>query len=169
MSELITTIGPGDLGWIISSHGRIYSREFQFNSDFEVDIAGKAVSIVKKQDAFTRIWVKKVKKANAGSVAVSRNKEGIAFIDFLLVLEPYRKNGIARELMGTAVHHARTSGFPCVQLETYSCLKNARKLYADLGFQMIRKNRKSNLYGRQADQEFWELVLQQPGEYRLSL
>lgn len=45
---MIREIAPGDLGWIISQHGSIYAAEFGFDSDFELNIARKAVVLCEK-------------------------------------------------------------------------------------------------------------------------
>ncbi|WDP88530.1 MAG: GNAT family N-acetyltransferase [Desulfobacter sp.] len=160
MSSSIRPMGPGDMGWIISQHGLVYSNEFNFDLSFEVDIAGKAVSLCKKKDPFTRIWIKEVDGEKAGSIAISKLGEGLAFINFLMVLNRYRGRGIARQLMAFALNYAEGNGFERVRLETYSCLKAARRIYSGLGFQMSDPIRKLNKYGQRFDQEFWELALQ---------
>ncbi|EKE05303.1 MAG: hypothetical protein ACD_19C00364G0004 [uncultured bacterium] len=35
---------PGDIGWLISMHGHLYSEQFNFDSNFEIDIAKKIIS-----------------------------------------------------------------------------------------------------------------------------
>lgn len=155
----VKPFSPGDIGWIISQHGLLYAREFHFDVHFEIDISRKAVSLFDKDDPFTRIWLKEIDSKRAGSVAISKVDERVAFINFLLVLPAYRKKGIAKELMHFAIQHAETGGFEKVRLETYSCLTNGRKLYADLGFRIADPVRKLSKYGQIFHQEFWELTL----------
>ena len=160
MSASIKQIGPGDIGWIISQHGLVYSDEFNFDFNFEIDIALKIVSLCKKRDPFTRIWIKKVNGENAGSIAISKIGEKIAFINFLMVLNRYRGRGIAQALMECALNHAKINGFERISLETYSCLKSARKIYTGIGFRISDPVKQVNKYGQNFNQEFWELVLQ---------
>ncbi|WDD99926.1 GNAT family N-acetyltransferase [Thalassomonas actiniarum] len=156
---MIRTVRPGDIGWIISKHGLIYSSEFNFDLGFEVDIARKIVSLIDKKDEFTRLWLKEVDGNKAGSIAVSKGENGIAFINFVLVMDHYRGKGIARELMNCALAHAEQNGFAKVCLETYSCLTSARNLYAQLGFRLSEPVKRLRQYNQNIDQEFWELDL----------
>ena len=156
---MIGAMEPGDLGWMISMHGVIYSREFHFDSNFEVDIARKAIALCDKKDGFSEIWIKKVAGENAGSIAVSNIAEGVAFINFVLVLERYRGQGIAGELMRHALDYAKTQGCHQVKLETYSSLTNARKLYATLGFRISGPVKQLEKYGQTFEQEFWAIEL----------
>lgn len=153
---MIREIAPGDLGWIISQHGSIYAAEFGFDSGFEVDIARKAVVLCEKNDGFTRIWIKDSGGDRVGSVAVSRYEEGIAFLNFLLVVKEYRGRGVAHELMNRAIEHAESHGYWKVRLETYSCLRMARKIYAEFGFRIVTPVDKIEKYGQKFEREFWE-------------
>ena len=156
---MIREKGPGDLGWIISRHGSVYTGEFGFDAGFEVDIAKKAVDLCQKNDKFTRIWIKEEEGKNAGSIAVSARENNTAFINFLLVLEEFRGKGIARELMEHTREHARRNGFTKLRLETYSCLTAARRLYAALGFCITDPVERMEKYGQTFDREFWEMEI----------
>lgn len=159
MSGIIRKLKPGDLGWIISMHGIIYSQEFQFDLNFETSIASKIVSFYEKAVAFDRLWIKEINGERAGSIAVSAISDHMAFINFLLILTRFRGQGIAHELMNKAIHHAREHKFSILRLETYSCLKNARKLYKKIGFKMTKSTKDIERFGQSFDQEFWELQL----------
>lgn len=157
MENTIRTLVPGDAGWIISNHGSVYANEFGFDATFEIEIARKMVYLFDKGDALTRFWIKVVNGHRAGSVAVSKAEENVAFVNFLLVLTAYRGAGIARELMEFAVDHSFRHGCERVRLETYSCLESARRLYAGMGFRKQRGAKKLSKHGQSFDQEFWEL------------
>jgi ribosomal protein S18 acetylase RimI-like enzyme len=150
---------PGDLGWVISMHGITYSKEFQFDSNFELNIASKIIAFFDKAAAFERLWIKEIQGERAGSIAVSQISDQVAFINFLLVLSQFRGQGIAEELLDTAIHHAKEHKFSVIRLETYSCLKNARKLYKKVGFNMAKTTKDIEKFGQSFDQEFWELQL----------
>ncbi len=110
--------GPGDLDWLISTHGSQYSQQFRFNSNFELDIARKVLNFVEDKNEFNRIFIAHYNGSKVGSIAVSATVNLTAFINFLLVKDQYRNNGIARELMFTAMQHAQDNGLQLVQLET---------------------------------------------------
>jgi hypothetical protein len=67
MKPTIRTHRSGDLGWIISKHGEIYSDEFGFDPNFETHIAAKIVSFIETSDAFNSLWLCELEGRRAGS------------------------------------------------------------------------------------------------------
>ena len=70
-------------------HGLVYAHEFNFNLEFEVGIAKKTARICESKDSFDCIWIKEIDGQRAGSIAVSKQGDGAAFINFVLVLDEY--------------------------------------------------------------------------------
>ncbi|PCI80250.1 MAG: GNAT family N-acetyltransferase [SAR86 cluster bacterium] len=161
MTTQIRTLAPGDLEWMISMHGLIYAREFNFNAEFEAGIAKKAARIRESDDPFNCIWIKQVDGQRAGSIAVSKLDDGAAFINFVLVLDEYRGRGIAMELMQHLIVHVRGAGINTIRLETYTCLEHARVLYKNLGFSIASSEKDCVRFGLTLTQEYWELRLDQ--------
>jgi len=161
MTTQIRTLQPGDLEWMISMHGLIYAREFNFNAEFEEGIAKKAARICESDDPFNRIWIKEIDGQRAGSIAVSKLEDGAAFINFVLVLDEYRGQGIAMELMQHLMAHARDAGISRIRLESYTCLEHARVMYRNLGFSIASREQNCHRFGLTLTQEYWELRLDQ--------
>ena len=159
MNFNLRTPKPGDIGWIIAKHGEIYSQELQLNSRFEIDIARKVVSFFGNPIDFDIFIIAEIEGKRVGSVAVSKQSETTALVNFLLVLKAYREQGIARALMHKVIQHAKAYPFKRVRLETYSILEAARELYQNLGFTRYEVNANVENYGRMFDQEYWELKL----------
>lgn len=153
---------PGDYGWIISKHGEIYSQEFHFDRQFEIDIAKKILTLNDNPGSGFRLWIAEVDGLRAGSMAVSKLTEETAFANFVLVLNKYRGMGIAKSLMNNIIEHCRQSDFKTLRLETYSCLQDARELYISMGFAITESTRNMQKYGQTFDREFWELNLKDP-------
>lgn len=147
---------PGDIGWLISTHGVQYSEEYSFDQEFEIDIARKAISFLEQNNDFNRIFIAYFKSKRIGSIAISFKPDKTAFINFLLVKKQYRGKGVAKRLIDKAISHAINSDSQLIQLETYSCLKNARFLYKNYGFTIYKTNPRKRKYGQTFDQEFWE-------------
>lgn len=150
---------PGDIGWVISMHGAIYAEEFQFNASFELDIARKILLLHEKQEALRKLWIAEVNTSRAGSIAVSSLTPETAFINFLLVLPSFRGLSIARMLMNQAIEYSRASNMKKLRLETYSNLKNARRLYRNIGLDVVRTDTNVEKYGHRFDREYWEIKL----------
>ena len=150
---------PGDIGWVIAKHGEVYSQQFQLNSWFELDIARKILSFFGNPADFDLFLVTEIDDKRVGSIAVSRQSETVAFVNFLLVLTEYRGQGIAKALMHKVIQHAQAYPFKFLRLETYSILEAARRLYQKQGFRRYEMIAEVQKYGRVFDQEFWELKL----------
>jgi ribosomal protein S18 acetylase RimI-like enzyme len=159
METILRNPIPGDVGWLISLHGKIYAEQFEFDSSFERDIARKVLSFLDSPDPFNMLWIATLDDKPIGSIAVSLKPNETAFINFLLVATEYRGRGVARALMDRAISHSRRHNLAVMRLETYSCLKSARELYTRYGFTRLTTNIDFNKYGQSFDQEFWGKVL----------
>lgn len=149
----------GDPGWIVSKHGEIYSSEFHFDGTFELNIADKLVRYFSEPVPFNRIWIAEVDGERAGSTALREISAQKSFVNFVILLDQFRGNGIAQQLMEKAIETSRQQGYQCVRLETFSCLVAARKLYERLGFRIAEPAKDIRQFGRPLTQEFWELLL----------
>lgn len=148
-----------DHQWIIAAHGDVYATEFGFDRRFQDDIAEKMRAFLELPSPFNRIWVGWAWDKRVASIAISDRVDSVAFLNFVLVLPQYRGKGAGSAMMKLALDHARTHSIKQVQLETYSCLVDARALYGRLNFQMTKVVREQNAYGKHFDQEFWSLKL----------
>lgn len=160
MECIIRTHQPGDIGWIISKHGEIYTQEFNFDPSFEVHIANKFVYFFRdEKSAFDSIWIAEVANQRAGSISVWERSTHEAFINFVLVLDEFRGNGIAKLLLDKVINHCKANHYTTIALETYSSLQGARKIYDKSGFKITKEYKNQQLFGQTLDQEFWEMKL----------
>ncbi|GAB1576649.1 GNAT family N-acetyltransferase [Bordetella petrii] len=148
---------PGDHEWIIAAHGDVYAAEFGFDGRFRDSIADKMQAFLQRSGPFNGVWVGWVAGQRAASIAVSERPGGVAFLNFVLVLPQFRGRGIGRAMMQAALDHARAHGSRQVQLETYSCLVDARALYRRLGFRAMKVVPGQEAFGQTFEQEFWAL------------
>ena len=150
---------PGDIGWLISMHGRLYWEQFKFDSTFEIDIAKKVIYFLTNHHEFNKLWIATNKDIPIGSIAVSLRPEEVAFINFLLVKPDFRGLGVAKKLLNNVKKHSEDHNIKILRLETYSCLKDARNLYKKFGFEVYNVNRHINMYSQSFDQEFWQKII----------
>lgn len=146
-----------DRDWIVVQHGVLYRAEFGFDETYQQGIAGKMRALVERNEAFTRILIAEIDRERAGSIAISALPEGGAFLNFVLVSPEHRRQGIAELLLQRVIDHARENACRFVQLETYSVLEGARRLYARSGFAIAKVEPGMTRFGQKFDQEFWEM------------
>jgi ribosomal protein S18 acetylase RimI-like enzyme len=159
-SELkVRTAQQGDHEWIVAAHGDVYAKEFGFDRRFQDSIAEKMHVLLQLPSTFNRVWVGLIGDKRAASIAISDRSGGVAFLNFVLVLPQYRGRGAGHALMKIALDHACAHSLKEVQLETYSCLLDARALYRRLGFRRTEAVPRQKAFGQTFQQEFWALHL----------
>lgn len=159
-SELkVRAAQQGDHEWIVAAHGDIYSTEFGFDNHFQDNIAEKMHVFLQLPSTFNRVWIGLVEDKRAASIAISDRPGDVAFLNFVLVLPQYRSRGVGHALMEIALDHARAHSLKEVQLETYSCLVDAKALYRCLGFRTTEVVPGQKAFGQTFQQEFWALGL----------
>jgi ribosomal protein S18 acetylase RimI-like enzyme len=72
----------------------------------------------------------------AGQIRLQKWWNGYAYIDDLAVEEGYRRQGVGRKLIESAITWAKTKGLPGIMLETQNNNVPACRLYESCGFQL---------------------------------
>jgi DNA-binding MarR family transcriptional regulator/GNAT superfamily N-acetyltransferase len=150
---------PGDMGWVVQSHGSLYASEYGFDSSFEALVAEIAARFLTSFDASReRCWIADIGGAAVGSVFLVRHSDDIAKLRLLLVDPAGRGQGLGRRLVGECVAFARQSGYRKITLWTQSILIAARKIYQDAGFVLVATEPHRS-FGQDLIGETWEREL----------
>ena len=150
---------PGDMGWVVQSHGALYARDYGFNSSFEGLVAEIAGKFLTSFDASReRCWIAELDGAQVGSVFLVRQSDDIAKLRLLLVDPAGRGQGLGQRLVGECVAFARACGYRKITLWTQSILFAARKIYQDTGFVLVATEPHRS-FGQDLIGETWEREL----------
>ena len=150
---------PGDMGWVVQSHGALYAREYGFDSSFEALVAEIAAKFLASFDASReRCWIADIDGIQVGSVFLVRHSDEIAKLRLLLVDPAGRGQGLGRRLVGECVSFARACGYRKITLWTQSILVSARTIYQDAGFVLVATEPHRS-FGQDLFGETWELEL----------
>src|SRR5436190_4400129 len=151
---------PGDLGWIVSRHGALYSQEYRYDWRFEALVAQIVGEFVGHHDPKgERCWVAEKDGEVVGSVFVVRASARVAKLRLLYVEPSARGHGIGARLIDECIRFARQAGYRKLSLWTQSELLAARRLYEKAGFVRVKKT-PHNSFGRDnLVAETWELKL----------
>jgi DNA-binding MarR family transcriptional regulator/GNAT superfamily N-acetyltransferase len=150
---------PGDMGWVVQSHGSLYASEYGFDSSFEGLVAEIAAKFLASFDASReRCWIADIDCAQVGSVFLVRDTDDVAKLRLLLVDPAGRGRGLGHRLVGECIAFARQCGYRKITLWTQSILVAARKIYQDAGFVLVATEPHRS-FGQSLVGETWELKL----------
>jgi DNA-binding MarR family transcriptional regulator/GNAT superfamily N-acetyltransferase len=150
---------PGDMGFVVQSHGALYASEYGFDASFEALVADIAAKFLTSFDASReRCWIAELDGVPVGSVFLVRHNDEIAKLRLLLVDPAGRGQGLGKRLVDECVGFARARGYRRVTLWTQSILVAARKIYQDAGFELV-KSEPHRSFGQNLVGETWERAL----------
>jgi len=151
--------GPGDMGWVVQSHGALYASEYGFDSSFEALVAEIAAKFLTSFDASReRCWIADIDAAQVGSVFLVRHSDDVAKLRLLLVDPAGRGQRLGRRLVAECIAFARARGYRKITLWTQSILVAARKIYQDAGFVLVATEPHRS-FGQSLVGETWEREL----------
>lgn len=135
---IIRTWRPGDIGWVVSAHGRLYAQEYGWDSTFEALVAEIAAKFIRDFDpAFENCWIAEQDGRQVGSVMVVRKSADTAQLR-LLILDPAARGlRLGARLVETCIGFARDRGYATMTLWTNDCLHAARQIYVNAGFRLV--------------------------------
>ncbi len=150
---------PGDMGWVVQSHGELYAREYGFDSSFEALVAEIVAKFLAAfEPSRERCWIADIDGVQVGSVFLVRQSDDVAKLRLLLIDPAGRGQGLGRRLVGDCVSFARACGYRRITLWTQSILLAARKIYQDAGFARVAREPHRG-FGQNLTGETWELEL----------
>lgn len=157
---LMRPLRPGDLGWVIASHGAIYHQEFGWDGGFETLVAEIAAGIAKNfNPACEAGWIAELDGVPVGSVFLIRVSDEVAKLRLLIVDPAARGLGIGVRLVAECSRFARTAGYRRITLWTQSILLAARRIYAEEGYRLVTSENLHD-FGQDLVSETWELELE---------
>jgi GNAT superfamily N-acetyltransferase len=150
---------PGDMGWVVQSHGALYASEYGFDSSFEALVAEIVAKFLSSFDrSRERCWIAELEGAPVGSVFLVKHSDDVAKLRLLLVDPGGRGQGLGQRLVEECILFARACGYRKITLWTQSILTAARKIYQDAGFVLVQAEPHRS-FGQSLLGETWEMKL----------
>jgi len=129
---------PGDFGWIVQAHGRLYAEEYGWDESFEGLVAQIVAEYARDHDPSREAaWIAEVDGDPVGCVLCVRREEGVAQLRLLLVDPRLRGHGIGGRLIDECLRFAKRAGYRRITLWTNDVLHAARRLYERAGFELV--------------------------------
>jgi DNA-binding MarR family transcriptional regulator/GNAT superfamily N-acetyltransferase len=156
---LVRPPGPGDIGWVVGIHARLYAQEYGWDSRFEALVAEIAGAFLKNFDPKReRCFIAEMDGRPVGSAFLVRDSDEVARLRLLIVDPVARGRGLGKRMTQECIGFAREAGYRRLTLWTHSVLTAARHIYDQAGFKMVGQGRHAS-FGKELVDETWELTL----------
>jgi DNA-binding MarR family transcriptional regulator/N-acetylglutamate synthase-like GNAT family acetyltransferase len=158
-SIILRSHKPGDMGWVIGAHGRLYAQEYGWDERFEALVARIAADFVDDFDKNReRCWIAEMNGEPVGCVFVVKKSKSVAKLRLLIIEPRARGVGLGRRLVDECIAFAREKGYRKLVLWTQSNLAAARAIYRKTGFVKVEEQKHAD-FGIRLTGEYWELKL----------
>ena len=133
---------------IVALHDRVYSTEFGFDARFAGSVAWsiEAARAGGWPDTAGGVWLVDRGGQLAGSLALTTDGDGVGRVRWFVLAPAARGHGLGHQLLGELLSRARTAGLRRLELETFSALTVAARLYLRAGF-TVEWERETNQWG----------------------
>ncbi len=157
--EIRNRLVPGDLGYVIHMHGRIYGQEQGYGLEFEGYVAHSMQEFLAQYNSrLDRVWLCEHDGRIVGSLFAMHRGEGTAQLRYFLIEPEYRGIGLGKVLMEWFLRFMEQCGYRAAYLLTAPELAAAAALYTRYGF-VLTAERPSPSFGKPEIEQRYELVL----------
>ncbi|WP_353183100.1 bifunctional helix-turn-helix transcriptional regulator/GNAT family N-acetyltransferase [Bosea sp. (in: a-proteobacteria)] len=149
----------GDIGWVVSAHGRLYAEEYGWDMTFEALVAEIAAQFLRAfKPGRERCFIADLDGVPVGSSFVVEQDAETAKLRLVLVEKRAQGLGLGKALVREAVGFARAAGYRRMVLWTNDILHAARGIYQAEGFRLVAEE-KHHSFGVDLVGQNWELRL----------
>jgi len=153
-----TELRPGDIGYAIFLHGALYSREYNYELQFESYVAKGLCEFYEKYNpARNRVWVCEYENKIIGFLLLM-DRGDAAQLRYFLIEPEYRGIGLGSKLMNLYMDFLHKCGYRQSYLWTTHELHIAIDLYKRFGFQLTEE-KESTAFGKPLTEQRYDLIL----------
>jgi GNAT superfamily N-acetyltransferase len=154
-----TELYPGDMGYVIYLHGRLYSEEYGYGISMETYIALGFHEFYQQYDpSKDRVWVCEHEGRIVGFLLGMHRRKEEAQLRYFILAPAYRGIGLGKKLMGLYMDFLRERGYRRSYLWTTHELKTAASLYLRHGFRLVEE-KPSMAFGKEVIEQRYDLYV----------
>lgn len=154
-----TELRPGDLGYVIYRHGKLYGDENGFGVSFEAYVAWGISEFYQSYNPDRdRVWVVEHGERIVGFMLLMHRENNTAQLRYFYLEPDYRGIGLGKKLMSLYMDFFLQCGYASCYLWTTHEQDRAVQLYSRHGFK-LSEERESNAFGKLLTEQRYELVV----------
>lgn len=154
-----TVLKPGDFGYVIYRHGKLYSAEYNFGISFETYVgAGIHEFYQNYDDQLDRVWICEHNDIIIGFVLLMHRENNTAQLRYFYLEPEYRGIGLGKKLMQLYMDFLKEKGYRHAYLWTAHELHAASSLYRRYGFKLTEE-KKSTAFGKPLREQRYDLSI----------
>jgi ribosomal protein S18 acetylase RimI-like enzyme len=154
-----TELRPGDLGYIMYRHGRLYSEEYGYGIEFETYVGLGMYEFYKNYNAqLDRVWIPEHNESIIGFLLLMHRENNTAQLRYFYIEPGYRGIGLGKKLMSLYMSALRECRYSSSYLWTAHELHNAISLYKANGF-ILTEEKDSTAFGKPLKEQQYSLKL----------
>ena len=143
-----TELRPGDIGYIIHMHGRLYGEEYAFGIAFETYVAKGLCEFYGQYDPIKdRVWICEHQGRIVGFQLLMHRERDAAQLRYFILGSEYRGMGLGRRLMDLYMEYLLRTGYRSSYLWTTHEQQVAAALYKRYGF-VLTEEKASEAFGK---------------------
>jgi len=148
---------PGDIGYVIHMHGRLYKTEYDYGIQFEAYVAKGLCEFYEKYDEKrNRVWVCEHNGQMIGFLLLMDRGE-VAQLRYFLIEPEYRGVGLGKKLLALYIEFLHECKYKGSYLWTTHELATAAALYKRAGFGLTQE-KESTAFGKPLREQRYDLL-----------
>lgn len=153
-----TELRPGDIGYVVYLHGKLYGKEYGYGIDFETYVAKGFYEFYQKYDETKdRVWICEHNEQIVGFLLLM-NRGDAAQLRYFIIHPEYRGMGLGQKLMKLYMDFLHKCGYTSCYLLTTNELDAAAYLYKKHGFELVEEKPSEN-FGKPLYEQKYELKI----------
>lgn len=154
-----TALQPGDLGYVIYRHGKLYAEEYNYSISFETYVGAGMYEFYKNYDPeIDRVWICECNYSIVGFVLLMHRENNTAQLRYFYLEPSYRSIGLGKKLMQLYMDFLKEKGYQSSYLWTTDDLHTAASLYKRHGFKLTEEKH-STVFGKPLKEQRYDLVI----------
>jgi peptidyl-dipeptidase Dcp len=156
--QIRTELKPGDIGYVIYMHGRLYKQEYNYGIEFEAYVAAGLAEFYQQYDPQKdRVWICEHKNKMVGFL-LSMHRADVAQLRYFIIEPTYRGIGLGHKLMDLFMEHLHRCKYKGSYLWTTDELPASAHLYEKFGFKLTDE-KPSTAFGKPLKEQRYDLAL----------